>query len=66
MFKICKKSVYIDGKDQTVYGVKSKDLTYDDISPDLIMVERLVDILNEAEISNEHLRDIIEDFVASN
>lgn len=66
MFIICKKSVCIEGKNATVYGVKTESLTIDDVSSDLASVERLVTMLNSNDISTEHLTDIIEDFIAAN
>lgn len=66
MFTICKKSICIDGKIETVYGVQSKELSVDDVSSDLKSVERLVELLNRGDISSEHLFDVIEDFIFLN
>lgn len=66
MFTICKKSVFIDGKQETVYGVQSKELTVDDVSPDLKSVEQLVTLLNSGDVSAEHFLDVVEDFIFLN
>ena len=66
MFTICKKSVTIDGRLETVYGVKSDKIIFDDVSPNINEVERLLALLNGNDIDSEHLTDVIEDFVAAN
>ena len=66
MFTICKKSVTIDGRLETVYGVKSDKIIFDDVSPNINEVERLLTLLNGNDIDSEHLTDVIEDFVAAN
>ena len=66
MFTICKKSFSIDGRLETVYGVQSDKIIFDDISPDMDTVERLLVLLNGNDIDSEHIADVIEDFVAAN
>ena len=65
MYKICKKSICIDGKNETVYGVESKEISINDVSHDLKSVKYLVKKLNSNGVSQEHLKDVIEDFIAS-
>lgn len=52
--------------DYISYGIKNKDFVIHDISTNKELVEKLTAKLNKHnDISNEHLYDIIDDFLAS-
>ncbi len=66
MYKICKKSITIDGADKTVYGIRSEEINVEDISADFESVKHLVAQLNKEDVSVDHILEIIEDFIIAN
>lgn len=60
----------VDGKSYTTFGIEAVENgividTVEDVSPDERAVGKLAADCNKYELSVEHLRDIIEDFLAS-
>lgn len=60
----------VEGKSYPTFGIEAVENgividTVEDVSPDERAVGRLAAACNKYELSVEHLRDIIEDFLAS-
>lgn len=66
MYKICKKTLTVEGTTKTVYGIISDSVSFTDISTDYEAVKRLVKHINDTDTCDEHIRDIIEDFIIAN
>ena len=64
MFQVTQKSVIIEGEMKTVYGIQSKEISIDDISPNFDKVSKIADILNKEKPSDLHVLEIVEDFLA--
>lgn len=64
MFRITQKSILVEGDSKTVYGIKSDEISVDDISPDFDKVTNIITILNREQPSTIHIMEIVEDFLA--
>lgn len=62
MFYITEKLSHSDDK-LTTYGIKSQNLTFDDISCDFEKINALCELCNRLELDECHLADVIEDFL---
>ena len=65
MYTLTKKTVTVEGKEYTVYGIRyNDDFFADDVSSDKSKVEKLVMDCNRYSLDPIHLYDVIEDFLA--
>ena len=64
-YQIVKSVVKIEGKMHTVYGITNGEETIFDVSTKIDVVKKLVDVLNQNNVSDVHFRDIVEDLLGS-
>ena len=64
-YKMVKSTVALEGAIHTVYGITNGEKTIFDISTKMDIVEKLVEILNQYNVSAVHFRDIVEDLLGS-
>ena len=63
-YKLFKSKIEIEGVCHTTYGIESSDAIVEDISTNLATVNQLIELLNDSDVSQEHLFDIVQDFLA--
>ena len=63
MFEISESYIVIEEMNMRVFGIKSENLTINNISSDYQKIEKLVAMLNEGNPSSIHINDIIDDYI---
>ena len=63
MFEIRESYIVIEEMNMRVFGIKSENLTINNISSDYQKIEKLVAMLNEENPSSIHINDIIDDYI---
>lgn len=63
MFEISESYIVIEEMNMRVFGIKSENLTINNISSDYQKIEKLVAMLNEENPSSIHINDIIDDYI---
>lgn len=65
MYFLTQKSIVLEGREYTVYGMKYNDeLCAEDISSDKEKVRKLVSDCNKYSLSPIHMYEVIENFIA--
>lgn len=62
-YQLIEKEITIDGNTFKAFGIASSDSYVEDISVDREFVARIVTMLNENDVSEIHMREIIEDML---
>ena len=55
-----------DNKEISSYGIKSDNLVFKDISTDYKKINQLCALCNKLELSELHIKDVIDDFLYDN
>lgn len=63
MFEISESYIVIEEMNMRVFGIKSENLTINNISSDYQKIEKLVAMLNEENPSSIHINEIIDDYI---
>lgn len=63
VYNVTEEKVIIENEEYTVYGIKCNEAYVRDVSGNSEEVKRLVERLNEYELSPCHLYDVVEDFI---
>lgn len=64
-YTMIKEIVEIEGREYVTYGIKCDTDTVHDISTDYGFVKSIIMALNENFVSDIHLRDVVEDYLAT-
>ena len=65
-YQIIKTQINLENSQITSYGIKSDEAVIMDISTNKSYVKSIVKALNKNNVSETHLNDIVEDYLASN
>ena len=63
MFRVTRKTIVTENEIHIGYGIECDKYCFDDISTDRDKIERLCHLCNSLELSDDHLKDVVEDFL---
>lgn len=64
-YQLIENKIILENIQITTYGIKCKSQSVKDISTNKAYVKKIIEDLNRHKVSEIHLRDIVDDFLAT-
>ena len=65
-YSVVTGTLLLENELYTTYGIKCENQTINDVSCNIDVTRKIVNALNDNDVSNVHFRDVVEDFLCVN